>query len=379
MAWNEQRSKDRVKDHDFHDFEVNVADLSRTMDFHNLGTKDVRRANAAHIYADVPNFHEAVEDAGNDKQKQRKLLRAASVLRRVQCDLLNDHNVGRIQLQAARLHTLCYKPYDDEAQRAKRSVVLAITLNSYRHDVFNGVFSDMRDFKGSIGIAAGKSYIANIGFHGDRELICLGTCANLGAKVIDKDGSDTITVTKDVYDPLPECLRDCFTQSRTVAGTVTYQSRHLRWSNHPDLADELNVQFDADKLKKKTEEYRDALPLDEMEISEAIELIDVDSLTERNNKRTSAVALYADLDGFTRYVQEAEDDDAVVSLVRELHMIRHEFHAVVKQEAIRASSFSTRGTEPLPLFTCHLATNSKNDARTVSMWRLASNPRWSMS
>src|SRR4051794_1253177 len=144
MAWNETTSRQRVKDHDFHDFEVNVADLARTMDFSKLGTRDVRRADAAHFYADVPNFHLAVADAGADKQKQKKLIRAASVLRKVQSDLLKDEQVvggepvGRIQLQAARLHALCFKPYDDEAKRARRAVAVAITLNSYLFDVFNG-------------------------------------------------------------------------------------------------------------------------------------------------------------------------------------------------------------------------------------------------
>ncbi len=90
MAWNEQRSRERVKKNDFSDFEVNVDDLSRSMDFSNLGTKDLRRAQGCHIYADIPNFHQAVADAGNDKQKQRKLIRAASVLRRIQGDLLAE-------------------------------------------------------------------------------------------------------------------------------------------------------------------------------------------------------------------------------------------------------------------------------------------------
>ena len=50
MSWNEQRSKERVQSNDFHDFEVDVQDLRRTMDFHNLGRKDVRRAEAVKAY-----------------------------------------------------------------------------------------------------------------------------------------------------------------------------------------------------------------------------------------------------------------------------------------------------------------------------------------
>lgn len=330
MAWNEQRSEDRVKQNDFSDFEVNVADLSRTMDFRNLGTKDVRRALGVHIYADVPNFHRAVDDAGNDKTKQKKLIRAASVLRRAQGDLLSESDVGVIQRQAARLHALNFKPYDDESKRAERAVVTAITLNSYLYDVFNDVIGDVRDFKGALGLASGTSYIANIGFHGDRELICLGSCANTGAKVI--NGNGTITITCDLYELLPDSLKDRFEKGCLVAGTQTYTAQDLRWSRDSELAQEFGINFDVEKLTKKTEEYRDAIPLSEMDITEANVLIELDNLTERNSKRTSAVAIYADLDGFTKYVQEAEEDSKIISLVRQFHMIRREFHAVIKDD-----------------------------------------------
>ena len=66
MAWNEKRSKERVKKNDFSDLDVNVKDLSRSMDFTKLGKKDVRRAEGVHLYVDVPNFHRSVDDASND-------------------------------------------------------------------------------------------------------------------------------------------------------------------------------------------------------------------------------------------------------------------------------------------------------------------------
>lgn len=336
MAWNEQSSRERVEKNDFNEFEINIDDLSRTMDFYNLGRKDVRRAKGAHIYVDISNFHDAVADAGDDKEKQKKLLRAASVLRKVQGDLLDDNDVGQIQLQTARQHALCFKPYDGDqnrdAARAKRAVITAITLHSYLYESFNPVFNEVRNFEGASGIAAGASYITNIGYNGERELISLGTCANLGAKIIDQSRKDSITITEDVYDLLPDCLKERFKKSRTVAQTVTYQAVGLRWGNYPKLAETLKVSFDAEKLKRKTEKLRDELPLNQMEISEAEVLIDVDSLTEKKSKRTTAVAIYADLDGFTKYVQEAEGDDAIKSLVRKLHMIRYEFHSVIKSD-----------------------------------------------
>jgi class 3 adenylate cyclase len=330
MAWNEERSRERVEQNDFADFDVNVQDLSRTMDFGNLGTKDVRRVVGCHIYADIPNFHDAVVEAGDDQQKQRKLIRAASVLRRIQGNLLEGDEIGGIQRQSVRLHGLNFRPYDDQAARAKRAVIFGITVNSYVYDAFNDVFSDVTDFHSAVGVASGTSYVANIGRRGNRELISLGSCANRAAKVL-ADG-DTVRVTKDVYDDLPDCLKEHFKKSGIVAGVQTYQATGVRWGKYPELAEELGVNFDEDAWRDRTEKAREALPLSEIEISDATVLIDVEKLTERNCKRTSGLPLYADLSGFTRYVQQAENDDEVVSLVRQFHMIRTEFHSVVESD-----------------------------------------------
>lgn len=332
MSWNEQKSKKRVKKNDFHDFEVNVQDLRRTMDFHNLGTRDVRRTQGVHLYVDVPNFHAAVAEAGNDQQKQRKLVRAASVLRKVQGELLNEDDIGDIQRQTVRLHALVFKPYDtddfnQEADRVKRAVVHAISQNTYILDVFDSVFRDVRSFSSAAGLASGASYIANIGKRGDRELISLGSCANLAAKML--GGRDTISITSAMYSLLPKCLKEHFQPAGTIAGVRMYRAVGLRWSRHPELLTELGVTWNAESWTKRTETYRDDLPLHEIKISDATSLIDVESLTERNCKRTEAVAICADLDGFTRYVQEAENDEKIVSLIRQFHMIRTEFHTVV--------------------------------------------------
>jgi len=332
MAWDEERSRRRAKENDFDDFEVDVQDLRRTLDFRNLSKRDVRRAEGVHLYVDVPNFHSAVDDAGNDQQTQRKLVRAASVLRKIQGDLLEQDDVGDIQRQTVRLHGLVYKPYDSNEEsrasdRATAAVIHAISQNSYALDVFNKAFEDVRSFGSAVGLASGTSYIANIGKHGKRELISLGSCANLAAKAL--GGRDSITVTEDLYNDLSNCLRRHFLKSAVVSGVQTYRSTGLRWSRHAELAEELGVDWDGDGWLKKTEEYRDGLPLHDIEISDATSPIDLGVLTERNCKRTAAVAIYADLDGFTRYVQEAENDEKVVSLIRQFHMIRAEFHAVV--------------------------------------------------
>lgn len=253
------------------------------------------------------------------------------MLRKVQGDLIDQDDVGEIQRQTVRLHALLYKPYDSDeknlaAIRSQNAVLHAITHNTYVHDVFDEVFDDVH-FDCAVGLAGGPSYIANIGKHGERELISLGSCANLAAKVLGDKG--TITITRGIYDDLPASLQEHFKKGGIVGGVQTFRSTGLRWSSQPELAKEFGVSWSKEKWHERTEQYRDDLPLDEIEILEATVRIDVHSLTERNCKRTEAVTIYADLDGFTRYVQEAENDENLVSLIRQFHMIRAEFHSVI--------------------------------------------------
>ncbi|RLS36129.1 MAG: hypothetical protein DWH78_09325, partial [Planctomycetota bacterium] len=289
MAWNEKRSKERVKANDFSDFDLNIQDLARTMDFTNLGRKDVRRAQGVHLYVDVPNFHRAVEDAGNNLQKQRKLLRASSVLRRVQGELMDQDDVGDIQRQTVRAHGIVYRPYDGDenskdGNRAKLAVTHAITQNTYVLEIFNDVFDDVRDFSSAVGLSSGTSYLANVGKTGKRELISLGTCANLAAKII--GGRDTITITSEMYNVLPDFLQEYFVKDEAVSGVQSYRATGLRWNVYPELAKKLGVIWKPNVWQIKTEEHRDALPLSEIEISEATDLVDVSNLSERNCKRT---------------------------------------------------------------------------------------------
>lgn len=338
MGWNERAARDRVDENDFSDLEVNVSDLSREMELSNLGSKDVRRANAAHIYVDVPNFHSLVRAAGNNREKQKKLLRAASVLRKLQTELLKsqqivgDEAMGRIQLQAARLHALCFRPYGDEAARVTHAVVMGIAMTSLMYEVFNAVFSDFSEpFTCSVGIASGKALIANPGLRGERERISLGSPANVAAKILGP--ADSIRVTSDVYGLLPEELKAVFTKLGTRIGNAdVYQLSGARWTRLTELAETLDVVWKPELWTRRAEEKRDELPLSDMDVAWAEALIDPDQLTERNSRRCEAIAIYADLDGFTSLVQSAEREGTVVSLVRELYMIRRELHMVLHQD-----------------------------------------------
>lgn len=329
MGWDKTKSFERVADNDFSETDFIIKDLAREQELSNLGTTDVRRAHGVHFYVDISNFGEAVDAAREDKQKQRKLVRAASVLRKVEKELLEPFNAEPIQLQTTRLHGLIYKPYDSPANRALNAVLVAVTIHSYVEEVFNPAFDDLMKFTPASGLSSGESLIANIGRRGDRELISLGSCANLAAKIIAVPGS--ISMTEDVFQDLPDELKVLFDKVSTANGTC-FVATGATWSKFPDLKKKFGVVFNTETLSRRTQQYRDDLPLDTIGVSDAEVLIDPDLLTETNCKRTDAVCIVADIDGFTRRIQNAESDAKVASLIRVFHAIRCELQTVIETD-----------------------------------------------
>lgn len=337
MGWNLDVSTKRVRQRAeaCKASDYTVVDLTRERDFYKLSPTTICRVKGTHIYADVKNSHLLVAEAGNDKHEQKKLVRGLSVLRRMQGELADEQDVGQIQMQGARFHGMCHKPYDgekvdNEADRATCAVIFAVSAQSYLYDVFNTVFDDLKNFGGAVGIDSGRFLVANIGVLGDRELISLGSAANIAAKGIGESG--TIKVTKRVFDLLPTALQEHFSEAEDVANVKTYQASGLRWKAVPDLARKLGVVFDHEKWKQRTQDAKDRLVLSGMDVSGVEAPIDREALSESNSKRFDAAPFYADLDGFTSCVQAAEKDDDVKSLVRVFHLIRQEFQSVIESD-----------------------------------------------
>lgn len=324
MAWNEEAVKARIKNRDFKSTEVTITDLVKGKDFFSLGTKEGRKVFGSHVYIDVPNYNELVGNCKNDKEKQKKIVRGINTLKRVQDDILKDQSLELIQVQSARTHAINYRPFSDDSKLTENSVVSAISHLTYIYEGFNVVFDDLDNFRSAIGISTGDFLLVKVGVQGQREVISLGDAANKGAKII--AGSGNIIICKRTYDLLPDDLQDLFEKN----GNNTYKASGVRWSKHPTLKDKYAKDFDIDALIGITRDYKESLPLADINISKPTVEIDFESLTEKNCKRFEGLVIFADLDGFSSYIKKAQDNDELENIVRVIHGIVAEFQSAVK-------------------------------------------------
>lgn len=370
MGWNREKVQQRIKDRDFNSNEVEITKHSREMDFSNLGTKEVREVDGSHVYLNIKNIDALIEDAGNNKDNQRKLIRALNTLLRAQNAIFKEQHI--IQVQSAKLHLINYKPYEEQDKICLGSVVASISYISFIHDIFNDVFSDLNKFQCNGGSSFGKFYVANIGKRADRELISLGSSANWGAKILDASGN--LTVTEETYFLLPEDLKKIFFKEK-VKNREVYSSTISRWSDYPDLQKKYATDYDPESLKALIEDYKASLPLSEIDITGTNQQIDFKDLSARNVKRFHSVTLFCDLDGFTNYVGEAEKEDTLKELIRLFHGIRYELQNVI--EDFGGTAVQHRGDCVIATFNLPID-DDKKDEKIENVVQAAAGLLWSM-
>ena len=135
-------------------------------------------------------------------------------------------------------------------------------------------------------------------------------------------------MTPRVYDELPGEIQELCIAAKDgnyLLGTVEHQTLH-------DLLETVGVEWDPEESAERIEEDKRTFPLKDIQYSDAEVPIDLDSLGVTNNKRIWAASLFADVDGFTRYIDAAKTDNEKKSALRVFHVIRKEMAAVVKQD-----------------------------------------------
>src|SRR4029077_10293674 len=99
-----------------------------------------------------------------------------------------------------------------------------------------------------------------------------------------------------------------------------------------EMCEEMGIGWNSNDSKERLEEDKRLFPLKNIEYSEADSAIDLDSLGVTNNKRVSAASLFADVAGFTKYVDAAETNEDKKRALKVFHAVRKEMAHVVKHD-----------------------------------------------
>ena len=328
MSWNYQTSLGRVRDHLKSIEEIQIEKLTRDADLYALLSEtNCREIFGAHVYVDVTNFSKiagAVE--GED---YRRVVQAIHLYQREVTRIVEDPDLFdgvRIHFQGARLHALFFRPIDRAEDLAAKAFLLQIVLREFVVNVFNPAFPKVPNFEISGGADLGSAIGTKNGAKGDRELLFLGASANHAAKILGASGE--MNLTPNVFSALPRDLRRLCTRlddgnsciGATPSGSIQ------------ELTAEFGIAWDPDASSTRIEEDKCQFPLKDIQYSEAETLIDLDALSITDNKRVLAASLFADVSGFTDFIDGANTIDEKKDAIRVFHVIRKEMATVVKAD-----------------------------------------------
>ena len=331
MGWNYERSLERAQDKYAETEGLTVTPVTKNLDFDNISLKEARRVRAAHFYVDVRNFTallSADPAADTDEDMLRLLHLYAREITRV---VENDLEATKVHFQGAKLHALAYRPIGDDVAMVAKAVLAATAVRAATV-AFNDIFELRRTdaWQTAGGVDFGDAVATKNGTGGDRELLFLGQPANQAAKIINAG----LRLTDEVVDLLPASFDDylsrssddqcwCFAPSTSALEQLITDNGYF-WSQA--------------QTRKRLEEATEKYPPGTANVFEATGPINKDKLGLSNSKQVDAVSLFADVDGFTHYVDQAAAlDEDLVEPVRAWHVIRSEMRAtaVVDYEALR--------------------------------------------
>lgn len=330
MSWNYDDSVERIRSHLDRMGKIEVQKLKREADLDNLLSETkCREIFGAHVYAEVSNFAELASDGAYSKDDYKRLIRSIHLYQREVSRIVEKDEMFdglRVHFQGPKLHALFYRPIDNEEALASHAVLLQLVLQDFIENVFNPAFSNYEPFAIAGGADIGDAIGTKNGSRGDRELLFLGSAANRAAKIMSSSGR--YRLTGDLYDLLPDDLREVCSEIEEGL----YRIKQISQQDLDELLEARDISWKRDKSSERIKKDKKKFPLKDISYGSAKKLINLDSLSIYNNKRVSAASVFADVSGFTTYVDRAETEEEKTEALRVFHAIRKEMATVLKSD-----------------------------------------------
>ncbi len=324
MSWDYQRSFDRIQKHLNGMGEIEVKKLTREADLEQLLSETTcRDIYGAHVYIQVPNFAHLASDGLYAQDDYKRLIQGVHIYQREVTRIVEGLGGTFVHFQGPKLHALFYRPIDNAKKLASRAVLLQLVLKDFVKTVFNLAFPDYDDFTIAGGADLGNAIGTMDGINGDRELLFLGAPANHAAKII--SSVQRLRLTQYVYDALPDGLRALCLK----ADDGPYQLKLVTCDDLDELLTAHGLTWKRDASASNVENDKKRFLLKDIGYSAAEAPIDLDDLSTSNNKRVLGASIFADVSGFTRYIDEAASEEDKRAALRVFHAIRKETARVI--------------------------------------------------
>jgi class 3 adenylate cyclase len=333
MAWNEARSRQRIKQHQntVPEFDEKITLAKHTVLMAEdrkkglMDTMTTRRAFAvdgAHVYGRLLDFDSVVADSqGNETEhSHRELLQFLDLYYRLWDEIVEADASDRVDYHGARMHAVVTQPEDDPAGQVERAYSLAVHLTDASRRIAGAAgFSARIRF----GIDQGKCLAMTTGRSHEKDTLFLGSPANHAAKKVAEGDEEGIFFV--------DGLRDHLSKSFVTAVTGNIQlnaqsaRRAIETYQFPRL-ENATARLMAEATKRRSFQFfRPSPPLADLKFSD---------LAPSKTARMEMASLFADIDGFTSFVDNAirKGSNSIKAAATAIHVIREELNDVLNED-----------------------------------------------
>ncbi|MGX7875061.1 adenylate/guanylate cyclase domain-containing protein [Mesorhizobium sp. ORM6] len=325
-SWSHGRAEkhilDRIADVD----DVEVVEYTKDKSLDAIPVDKAYRVFGAHLYADITNIGEMLNCTSEEGiTSHRRTLRFLHLHQRAVKRVLDACDVKRVDFHNQRLHCVVTKPYNTDADAEAKRIRKAVAVAQLIIDVLSETGDDdehIANAKVRVGIDSGEALAVNNGRRNSREALFLGTPANLAAKLASGASREGIYLTNNAREAIG--LKSVDNPSSTMLSTSEIESCQEQ-SNLPATKDGIVAAWRKDFENSSINDFqftRHTPPLEGMKFNE---------LGPKTSRRQEAVNIYADLDGFTKFVADNMAKSAA-DVVKVLHVVRAELDRVIARD-----------------------------------------------
>jgi class 3 adenylate cyclase len=337
MSWNYHTSLNEIQQHvtRMTSKPIRISPLDEDLDRTALSEFQCKRVYGAHAYVSIPAFARLASRVYDTEgvESYQELTHAIHLYQQEVFRIVRLFDGYQVHFQGPKLHAILYKPLGDGTAIAIRAILLQLVLNDFLHQVFHRVFPRYQTLALASGTDLGKTIATANGQRNDRELLFIGSPANYAAKIIN-NSDEMPRLTQNIYRVLPKDLRDLciLVKDKETVPIDVYRLLPIDSSMFEHLLRRYNIAWKPDiSTRILTQAKQDISPASIAHRSEHT-LIDLDELSIHNNRRVLAASLFADVSGFTKYVERHEHTNTQDAAMYVLHAIRREMSRVVRAD-----------------------------------------------
>jgi class 3 adenylate cyclase len=273
----------------------------------------------AHLYGLLLDFEQIIlQDQRETEGSHARVLQFLDVHYRVWDALVEEGDAIRVDYHGARMHAVVTEPKGNPTEQIRQAIALASKLNSAAKRV-----AAQYGFPARVrfGIDQGHCLAMTTGRSHETDVLFLGSPANHAAKLTAAGRQPGIFLTDGA-------------KQKLISGR---HGSHERF-NVEELALSASQQYRFAKFEGATErlagENRPLTIFKFQRTSPPLSSVKFSDLSPSKSIRMGMASMFADIDGYTRYVDAAiqSGEAAIRDAVRSVHVLREELNSVLKED-----------------------------------------------